>query len=259
MTMDIKDVLAVAGESPSRPSQGTRAVPLWSQVKTALLDMIHAQQLGENARLPSESELCERFGVSRTVVREAMNQLVHERVIYKLQGKGAFVAGHRDDQDFLGSNIGFSGELHLKNRAVTRRILEQRIEPASERAAQLLQLATGTPVVALSRVLIVDGEPRILVLTALPARLVPGLDQFPMHNRSLYDTLSRQYGITMKKAERWLAAVAATPEQAALLGVDPGTPVIVIESIGWSSSGEPVEYYTAYYRTDHARLHFRIS
>ena len=163
MTRHVKDL------RPAGADEG-RSVPLWSQVKSALLDMIHGQQLSENARLPSESELCERFGVSRTVVREAMNQLVFERVIYKLQGKGAFVLGRRDDQDFLGSNIGLSGELHLKNRSVTRRILEQKLEPASERAARMLRLPPGEPVVALSRVLSVDGEPRILVMTWLPAR-----------------------------------------------------------------------------------------
>ena len=80
-----------------------------------------------------------------------------------------------------------------------------------------------------------------------------------MANRSLYDTLARQYGITLRQAERWLAALAATEEQAALLGIAEGAPVIAIESIGSAGSGEPVEYYMAYYRTDHARLHFKVS
>ena len=74
----------VTGSGPSR-------LPLWSQVKSSMAAMIRDQGLGEHARLPSEHELCTQFGVSRTVVREAMNQLVYEHVIYKIQGKGAFV------------------------------------------------------------------------------------------------------------------------------------------------------------------------
>ncbi len=80
-----------------------------------------------------------------------------------------------------------------------------------------------------------------------------------MHNRSLYDTLSRQYGITMRRAERWLEAVAATADQAQLLGVADGAPLIAIESVGFTDGGLPMEYYTAFYRTDQSRLHFMVS
>lgn len=234
-------------------------LPLWSQVKTALQRMIVTEKLAENARLPSESELCDLFAVSRTVVREALNQLVNERVIYKIQGKGAFVAGKRDDQGFLGSNIGFSGELHHKNQSISRSILRQELALPPERAQQMLRVAADEQVVALDRVLSVDGVPRILLYTWIVARLAPAFDQIPMHNRSLYDTLARQYGITMRRAERWLEAASATSEQARLLEIPKGSPVIAIESISFTQRDEPMEYYTAFYRTDHARLHFMVS
>lgn len=245
---------------PLASRDGASPLPLWSQVKTALQTMIVTEQLGENARLPSESELCDLFGVSRTVVREALNQLVYERVIYKLQGKGAFVAGKRDDQGFLGSNIGFSGELHHTDHAISRTILRQELSKPTERAREMLNLASpDEPVVALDRVLAVDGVPRILVHTFVVSRLAPGFEQVPMHNRSLYDTLARRYGITMRRAERWLEAASATAEQAKLLGIPKGAPVIAIESISYMQTDEAIEYYTAVYRTDHARLHFIVS
>lgn len=234
------------------------SVPLWSQVKTALLNMIANTPLVEHARLPSEAELCARFNVSRTVVREALNQLVFERVIYKLQGKGAFVASRREDQDFLGSNIGFSGEWRERNRPVSRRILRQELEQADERAAHLLRLTSDRTVIGLDRVLSVDGVPRILVLTKVVAAIAPGLERIPLENRSLYETLFRKFGLKMRRAERWLAAVNANAEQAQLLGVELETPLIAIESIGFATHEEPVEYYIAYYRTDIGRLHFSV-
>lgn len=250
----------LASLKPLAPREAGSGLPLWSQLKTAIQTMIVTEQLGENARLPSESELCDLFGVSRTVVREALNQLVYERVIYKLQGKGAFVAGKRDDQGFLGSNIGFSGELHHTDHAISRTILRQELSKPTERAREMLNLASpDEPVVALDRVLAVDGVPRILVLTYVVSRLAPGFEQVPMHNRSLYETLARRYGITMRRAERWLEAASATAEQAKLLGIPKGAPVIAIESISYMQTDEPIEYYTAVYRTDHARLHFIVS
>lgn len=258
-TADGADILPRLGKGQPGPLAAT-GIPLWSQVKSALLTLITTEKLPEHARLPSEAELCEHFGVSRTVVREALNQLVFERVIYKLQGKGAFVSARRDEQDFLGSNIGFSGELHDKNRAVTRHILRQELRPPSDRARRLLQLQPDEEVVLdLDRVLSVDEVPRILVYTSLVARHVPGMEQVPMHNRSLYDTLSRQYGITMRRAERWLEAVVATPEQAQLLKVPKGAPLIAIESVSFMTGGLPMDYYTAFYRTDRSRLHFMVS
>lgn len=254
------DAPATGPQEPTTESADrSAAAPLWSQVKSALVEIIINTPLAEHARLPSEAELCERFGVSRTVVREALNQLVFERIIYKLQGKGAFVAGRREDQDFLGSNVGFSGEWHERHRAVSRRIIRQELEQAEPRAKHLLRLSTDLTVVALDRVLSVDGLPRILVHTKVVSALAPELEHVPLENRSLYDTLFRKYGIRMRRAERWLAAVSATPEQAFLLGVPENSPLIAIESIGFSTHDEAIEYYTAFYRTDRGRLHFSVS
>jgi GntR family transcriptional regulator len=233
--------------------------PLWSQVKTALAAVIAREGLAEHARLPSEAQLCAHFGVSRTVVREAMSQLVRERLIYKRQGKGAFVAARRDQQKFIGTVVGFSGELIDKQRQVTRQILRQEITPADPAATAQLRLSPEAEVVIIERLLSVDGVPRMWVETQIPQGLVPGLEQVPMRGRSLYETLSRNYGLVLRRAERWIEAVMPTAEQAALLGVDPGESVLAIESCTFGDADLPLEYYRALYRTSQARLQLTIS
>ncbi len=243
-------------------TQATRdgGQPLWSQVKSQIIAMIRDNGLGQHARLPSESELCALFGVSRTVVREAMSQLVYEHVVYKIQGKGAFVAGWRDEQDFVGSTVGFSGELIGRQKLVTRRVLVNRIAQPSENVRRLLGLGKDPDgrVIEISRVLSVEGVPRILVNTSIPYKLAPGLEQAPLSNRSLYDTLQRRYGFVFRRADRWIESVAASDEQAALLDVHPRTPLLAIESCSYSDSAEPIEHYDALYRTDEARLHIKV-
>lgn len=241
----------------------TQREPLWLRVKKSILASIRDEALQAHAPLPSESELCLRFGVSRTVVREALNQLVYEHVIYKRQGKGAYVAGRRDELDFVGSVVGFSGELLEKNKQVTRRILQQRTTTPNARVQTLLRLPKGegiaSRVVEIERVQLVDGLPRILVRHSIPEVLVPGLDQVSLQTRSLYDVLKRQYGVVFKHAERWLEAVTPSAEEAALLGVARMTPLLAIESCAYAHSDRPVEYYHALYRTDLASLHIRVS
>lgn len=249
-----------ASASPS-PSAGAHG-PLWSQVKQSVLRMISDNALPANAPLPSEKELCDRFGVSRTVVREALNQLVYEHVIYKRQGKGAFVSGRREEQNFVGSVVGFSGELLDGHKRITRRVLRQQSCLPSERAQRHLRLPAGegieSRVVEVSRVQMVDGIPRILVHHSIPEQLTPGLDQVPLQTRSLYDVLQKQYGLIFKRADRWIEAVTPTPQEADLLEVPHSSPLLAIESCALSESGQPIEYYYALFRTDLASLHVRI-
>lgn len=232
--------------------------PLWLQVHNAVLAMIRDGNLAQDTKLPSESEMCARFGVSRIVVREAMAQLVSARVVYRLQGRGAFVARREETQNFVGATTSFSGELLDQHHLVTRRILRQSVAAPTPRARTLLQLGEHDRVVCLDRVLLVDGVPRIMVRTMLPEALVPGLDQIPMADRSLHATLQRQYGISLVRAQRWLDATLATAEIAALLETSAGAPVLEIESCASIAGDRPVEYYFASYRTDQARVSLTV-
>lgn len=239
---------------PRQADEVGRRQPLWLMVKNSVLGMIREQQLPEDARLPSETELCTMFGVSRIVVREAMAQLVAARVVYRLQGKGAFVARRDEMQSFVGATRGFSGELLDQNHIVTRKILRQYVEPPCERARVLLQLGPDERVIGLERVLIVDGTPRIMVRTLIPEAVAPRLDKIPMEGKSLHATLLRQYGISFSKAQRWLDAKAATAALGKLLEVPIGAPLLEIESCARMPGDRPIEYYLAYYRTDQARV-----
>jgi GntR family transcriptional regulator len=235
------------------------AMPLWLQVKRGLTKSISTLGLKEHDRLPTEAELCKHFEVSRTVIREALAQMVNEGQIYRLQGKGAFVRGPREEQSFVGSTVGFSGELEEKRRSVSRHVLRQEIIPPTSRMQRYLQIGASDPVVAIDRVMSVDGIPRAIVCWAMPQRLVPGLEGLPMQNRSLYDTISRQYGIRMVRAERWIEAVSLSEKNAALLDVAPRHAALCVESVGSSESLEAIEYYTAHYLTDRSRLRFVVS
>jgi GntR family transcriptional regulator len=259
--MEASPLEAVGGQKMVNlllPTNRSKTLPLWSQVKSALSHLILRGEMAEHAQLPSEAELCLRFGVSRTVVREALSQLVNERMIYKLQGKGAFVAGRREEQDFIGTTVGFSGELADKSKTVSHRNLRQETALPTARMCKLLGIPEDTVMVVLDRLLSVDGHPRFIVRCAMPEHFVPGLDRMQMENRSLYDTMGRQYGIKLVRAERWIEATKAGPEEAALLQVPLGTPLLGIESVGSNDRGEKIEYYTSLYLTDRSRLHFSV-
>jgi len=115
-------------------------IPLWLQLKSILQGQIRSGELLPDSRLYSEHELCRMYGISRTVVREALNELVHDRFIYRIQGKGTFISGRKEEQDFAGSNIGFSGEMIGKGRDVITRILKQTLAKPGSREKRMLRL-----------------------------------------------------------------------------------------------------------------------
>ena len=244
-------------DMPALQGRSSR-IPLWLQLKTAIADMIVQRGLQPDDKLPSETDLCNQFGVSRIVVRQAMSQLVTEGLVYRQQGRGAFVAQQSEDSDFVGRIIGFSGDIRSRNHQVSRTILAADIREPDAKAAKALGLGPDDKVVYLRRIMSVDGVPRILVHSVLPEALVPGLLDHALEDRSLYALLLELYGITFEGAERWVEAVNASAEEAAHLQIRKGTALIKIESRSTIRHGRYAEYFSALYRTDAARLHFTI-
>ncbi len=107
--------------------------------------------------LPSEAVLCARFGVSRTVVREALRELSNQNLVYSVKGKGTFVAPQKPEVSFLGSAAGSADELRHSGRRVTTRILKQEKCEADDRESAFLEIPLGSDVVRLTRLRYVDG------------------------------------------------------------------------------------------------------
>ena len=230
--------------------------PLWMQLKSMLQGQIQSGELLPDSKLHSEHELCRMYGISRTVVREALNELVHDRFIYRIQGKGTFISGRKEEQDFAGSNIGFSGEMIGKGREVITRILKQTLAKPGSREKRMLRLDAQQSVVTIRRLMIIDDQARMLVDMSFPADLVSGFENVNLKNRSIYDVLKRRYGLAPSTSERWIEAKLPTPKQAAFLNVSDGTPLLGIESCAYLSDGRAFEYYYGLHRSDISRLHF---
>jgi GntR family transcriptional regulator len=232
--------------------------PLWMQLATVLRTAIKDGLLRPDQALPSESELIDRFGVSRTVVREALAELVRRGLIYKIRAKGSFVAPVSPDLSFIGSTLGSSADLTASGRTSSTRVLEQEAGRADADEAAALNIPLGSDVVRLRRLRSVDGKPWLLVHTTLPRALFPGVLRANLENHSLYDHLRRHYGVSPAGADRWLQAVVPEPEEAELLQLGPGVPVLRIESVAWDATNTRFEYYRALHRSDESRFYVGI-
>jgi GntR family transcriptional regulator len=233
--------------------------PLWTQFRDALRSRILQGELEIGAKLPTEAELGDQFGISRIVVREALADLVRSGLIYKIRGQGAFVSARERDEDFVSTVLGFSDEMERKGLTVLTQVLVQELRTATPDEARALGLTEADAVVALKRLRSVDGELRLLVETAVPADLAPGLNRVRLENRSLYDVLRRQYGLRITRAERWIDAVLPDGPTAELLEVTEPEPLLRIESIAYGANGRALEHYRALHRCKSSRLHVQTT
>lgn len=232
--------------------------PLWQQLAAAIDSDIQAKLLRPDQALPSENELIDRLGVSRTVVREALASLVRTGRIYKIRAKGSFVAPEQPELRFIGSTLGSSDDLLATGQAITTRILAQREGTATAEEASSLRISEGVAVVRLRRLRSVSEVPWLLVNTTLPLNRFPGVTTANLTNRSLYEHLRRHYDVTPSGADRWLSARLPTGEEASLLRVTTGDPVLAIESVAWGDDEIPFEYYRAVHRSGSSRFYVGI-
>lgn len=235
------------------------SAPLWTQFRDVVRGKILQGELAVGAKLSTEAEFGEQYGISRIVVREALADLVRNGLIYKIRGQGAFVSARERDEDFVSTVLGFSDEMARKGRTVRTQVLVQELRAPTAQEAASLALTDTDMVVGLKRLRSVDGELQLLVETAVPADLAPGLHRARLENRSLYDVLRRQYGLRIVRAERWIDAVAPDAQTCELLGMAGAEPLLRIESIAYGSNGRPLEYYRALHRCKSSRLHVQTT
>lgn len=232
------------------------AVPYYAQLADLFRAAIEGGEWAPGRHLPSEHEIGEFFGISRTAVRQALGELAAEGLVRKEKGRGTFVRGPRRTELVVQELRGFHDEVTELGKTVLTEVLalEEVLAPADD--AALLGVPTGGSVVRVDRLRRVDGEPVCVARTLLPASRFGGLVDEDLSSSSLYDVLAERYGVEPRGGSRLVEAEGAARATARLLQVRTGAPVLRLSAVNTDQTGQPFESFTAWYRAD--RTGFRI-
>lgn len=230
-------------------------IPYYLQVKDRLQELIDGPTLKPGDKLPSETELCEGFGVSRTVIRQALQELEYEGLVRRRKGIGSFVAEPKVVETFVQKLSGFAEDMATQKIETHARVLRNEAVPATARVAEYLGLAPEALVVVLERLRFVGQEPVQISTSYMPYSLCQEVLRADFAHQSLYEFLS-EHGFFLVRGYRTIEAVRANETEASLMKVDIGTPMLMIDSIGYLEDGTPIEYYHAIHRGDRTR--FRV-
>jgi DNA-binding GntR family transcriptional regulator len=192
--------------------------------------------LDADAPLPSDAQLCEEFGVSRMTARGAVQRLVQEGLVYRVPGRGTFVAPARANRT-ASHILSFSDEMRRRGRRPRSRIVERGRRAATSDEAR--RLATRE-VFVLRRVREADGEPVALETAVFPADRVQAVLDGDLESVSVFATLAAA-GLVPTAGRAAIGAEAATADDAKLLGVKKGEPLLVERRLILDQDGAPLE------------------
>ena len=229
-------------------------VPYYYQLEQLLREKVENGRLKPGDALPSEAELCSTFMVSRTVVRQALNKLCQDGIVYKQKGKGTFVAKPKLQEKFIQRTYGFYQEMKERGLAVESEVLEHELLESPTGIRTLLKLSEGQKVVRTSRLRSVNKELVMFTTTYVRSDLCPGLEKEDLTNGSLYQLLWDKYGLKISYGHRTLEAVAAGKYEADMLKVPRRSPLVYLESVSYLEDDTPIEYFEAWHRGDKCKF-----
>ena len=223
-------------------------VPKHQQLREILLDFIQGSEA--EALIPSEREVAQKYGVARMTVRQAVESLVAEGRLFKVAGKGTFVA--RPKVDLQARLTSFGEEMSRRGMTPSSSVLAFARVSANAHLTRELSVQAAESLVYLERLRNADGVPMAVERAWIPERLVPGIADEPAP-ASIYAALSQQYGLVPDWGEDVIEAAVADHELGALLEIKAGSPVLHIERHSYAGA-TLLSYSVSVYRADRYQI-----
>ena len=208
---------------------------LYLKLSDMLAEQIMDGTLPEGTLLPSERELCQAHSISRTTVRQALQDLKQKGYIKSIHGKGTVVIRPQIQQE-LRSIYSFDEDMRRLGKHPETQIMDfVKIEPTGTVAA-LMQLPAGKSVYRIMRLRIANNEPMLLETNYLPCDRFPEFTrQMLLENQSLYRLLESQYALNIDVAEETFEPILLRPMESQMLHTGQGTLGMLIERISYEN------------------------
>ncbi len=233
-------------------------VPRYYQLQEIIRERIRNGELAPGSLIPSERELCERYGISRMTARQAISGLEAEGLLYREQGKGTFVGQPVIAQQLL-QLTGFTEDMAARKSKPGARVLSAEMWPADEETAERLRIRAGQPIYRLRRLRLADGEPLAIELARVSFIGCERLLHHDLAQESLYRLLEETFDIPLLEADQELQADRATEDESELLQIALGSPVLRTRRVMVTRRNQPVEFATSVYRGDKYRFYTRLA
>lgn len=226
------------------PLNYNNSIPLYIQLKEQIEQKIISGDY--KGKIPSEREIMDEFYVSRSTVRQALDELVNNNILIKKPGKGTFVA-LKPIKDWLGHLSSTSETIHKMGMKAGAELVDVSKITAPKHLQRDFQLKDTFHI---KRIRYADNIPIGIETSYYPIHIGEKLSRFDLENVPLYDLIENQLEVRTKEAEQIIRAGTIYREDAKLLGVKENTTMLYVERTLLDVNNQFVEYESAAYRAD---------
>lgn len=226
--------------------------PLYDQLVDLLKEKIE-NGLKPDSMLPSERELSEKYALSRTTVRLALQELEKMDYIYRVHGKGTFVSNLSNQALNLVGTYSFTEQMKSIGKTPETKVLEFKDVEATKYFANQLHVNLGAGLVKIKRLRLADGMPMMLERSFLPRKIFMSLTKEDVDRKPLYDLFSDPFHQNIKLAEEEFYASIARNKDAEALSIKENSPVLNLTRRTYNDRNEIVEFTLSVARADQFR------
>lgn len=226
-------------------------VALYTIIKFKILELIKSGKYQVDDQLPTESEFCEEYNVSRTTVRLAIQQLELEGFVKRVQGKGTFVSTAKIQTPITQRILSFAEQMQGRNSK--SKVIELGVIPAGHAIASILKIGEKDPVTKLVRLKYAENEPHQYHTSYIPWSVAPGLvgDKF---KDSLFELLRVKYKINISNSTESIEPILTDEIVSGYLNIPVGSPSFLSESTTYDENGTVIEYAHIITRGDRSKF-----
>jgi GntR family transcriptional regulator len=229
------------------------SIPLYIQIAEGLIAQIESGALCPGEQLPPERELSEKLGVNRMTLRRALRVLESQGLIIRKHGIGTFIAEPKIDRK-MEIVFRFSSDMQQRGFTPQAKIISFEQIMAESSMAKDLMVPISAPIYSILRLRSINHEPVMLESYMIPVQRFPGLDQFDLENRSIYEILEDEYGVPIARARQSFEPVIATEYEAKLLNITIGDALMLEKRLSYDAHNLPIEFGKDRYRGDRFRF-----
>jgi len=232
-------------------------IPIYSQLKEIIQEMIDNEELQPNDPIPTERELCKIHDISRMTVRMAIMSLVNEGVLYREQGRGTFVAAKKIKHQ-LSQLRGFTEDMEKLGHSVETKILSFNKVECAKSVAKTIGLSAGQKAIELKRLRIVDGIPYALERVWLHPNRYPGLRRNRLEHTSLYEVFQKDYAVKPKYAKQTVEPIQLNTYEKKLFEMKGESLGLLFSRTTFAENDNVIEYSKAVYRVDKQKIEIHL-
>lgn len=229
------------------------SIPLYVQIAEGLMGQIESGELAPGDQLPPERDLSEKLGVNRLTLRRALRVLESQGLIVRKHGVGTYVAEPKIDRQ-MEVVFRFTHGMQKRGYTPAAKIISLELSVVEASVARELAIPVSSLAYLILRLRSINQEPVMLESYTIPAQRFPDLDRYDLENRSVYEVIEMEYGVTIVRARQSFEPVVASEFEAGLLAVDVGAPLMLERRLSFDKEGRPVELGKDRYRGDRFRF-----